>query len=465
MDFAGSSGASIQPDDVVAGRYQIKRFLGRGSEGVVFEAIHRYTGQRVALKTLAADCPTQGAELRRLRLLREALILGAIRHPGVVAVLDAGELGPSAQNNPYMVLELLEGRTVEGLLTTRQKLTPTQAVGIMLQACDATAAAHRVGVVHRDLKPANMIVVREADGLERVKLFDFGASKRPPSGEDVKLTIPGVVIGTPAYMPPEQLLGEEADERSDVYALGAILFEMLTGRAPYEGTYAAIVLAACDSSKPPSARALEASISPGLDRVISQALSKDPARRQHSASELAHQLRQSIPEAAARLELLAGMPSSAVDSRRRFPRASYMTPVRITFPDGHTVDGRTEDISEGGLLFFTRDSFGLEGNQEGVVATVRFAVPIDGRVTSTRVRIRWVRRSRPDQPDAPHACGLEFLELEPPTALAVQRFVGLMGTPQPPASRRSMVSERAPESRARRPESMTMPETPVSRRR
>jgi serine/threonine-protein kinase len=219
--------------NTVDGRYELRRDLGRGAGGIVFEARHTFTGRRVALKVVAPDVPRAKLEELRGRLMREARALAAVHHPGVVEVLDGGVLD---DGTPFVVMENLEGRTLEGLLTTRGKLSIHETVALTLQLADALEATHEAGVVHRDMKPSNVLITRDRDGRERVKLVDFGIAQIAGSKDEEKLTGIGALIGTPAYMAPEQLLAlEDVDLRADLYALGITMFECLTGNVPYIG--------------------------------------------------------------------------------------------------------------------------------------------------------------------------------------------------------------------------------------
>jgi serine/threonine protein kinase len=220
--------APVQTGALLDGRYELRRVLGQGAEGTVFEAVHRFTGQRHAVKVASAPIP-EGREWKRVRLLREARALGHIRHPNIVVITDAGV----SEGFPFVAMELLEGRSLESLLVTRGRFAVSDAVGAALQVCGALNAAHTVGVLHRDIKPGNIIVVRDGD-VERLKVVDFGTAKPTDPGAE-KVTAVGALVGTPAYMAPEQLLAQDVDERVDVYAIGVLLFECLSGTVPYEG--------------------------------------------------------------------------------------------------------------------------------------------------------------------------------------------------------------------------------------
>lgn len=455
METIDGSSSELTHDYLIDGRYHLKRMLGHGAEGYVYEASHRYTGRRVALKLAGA---ASGHE-QRARMLREARFLGAIRHPGIVAIYDAGEATSGAYLGPYLALELLEGRTLEGLLAARGQLAPHDAVAVVIQGCEAVAAAHSVGVVHRDLKPSNMIIVRNPASPERgdqVKLFDFGVSKsRGPS--EAKLTGAGMPVGTPAYMSPEQLMADESvDERSDVYAFGAILFEAVTGRVPYAGNYPMILRSVCNNDLPPSARALVPTVDPALSDVIARAMSKDRLLRPQSVLELADQLRRALPEASTRAALLAGGSQPAGATRRRFVRAEYITPARLTLQDGSEIDGRTEDISEGGILFVAR-----EGREPDQRVRLRFALPIIGRVVTCEARLCWVRAAKQEQPNGLRAFGIEFIDLDLGVARAIDRFVSLMH-PRGPAQGTMAVT--LDEDDAMPASGETMRATPTSRR-
>ena len=396
--------------EVVDGRYELRRLLGRGSEGIVYEAWHRFLGQRVALKVVADDAPEPVLKKRRARLLREARVLSALRHPGVVGALDTGMV----DGEPYLAMELLEGKTLEGLLAARGKLPWQDVVAVLLDACEALGAAHARGVLHRDLKPANIFLVHAAGGEEQVKLVDFGTSRPVPQDDDVKLTDEGAVIGTPAYMSPEQLMGaEDLDGRTDVYALGAIAFECISGRLVYEGNYRSIVRSAFSPNPVPSLRALVPDLEPRLDKIITKALQKERGERYRDVREFATELR--ALSSGAEIRLLKVV--QAV-TRRRCERAPFISPVHVMLPKGD-VDGRCEDISEGGILFLSRDEI-----PQGQVGEVRFALPIEGRVAKCQVKVAWAR-VRPGQ--ILWASGLEFVD--PPAAIttSIARYVELMG--------------------------------------
>jgi len=393
------------------GRYELRRVLGQGAEGTVFEAIHRFTGQRHAVKVATTPVP-DGKDWKRVRLLREARALGQVRHPNIVAITDAGV----SEGFPFVAMELLEGRSLEGLLATRGRFAVADAVGAAIQICDALAAAHAVGVLHRDVKPGNMIVVRNLEAHELVKLVDFGTSKPTDPGAE-KMTAPGMLVGTPSYMAPEQLMAQDVDERVDVYAVGAMLFECLTGAVPYEGAYPKVLMAACSPSAPPSVRLVRPQVEATLDAVITRALAKKREDRFATVGDLAQALKGACPEADGRTRLLAEQPPA--QPRRRFNRAPYRTPVRVLSRWGE-VDGRCEDISEGGMLLLSDQA--CEPNEE---VSVRFALPIEGRVAVCKARVQWVR-ARPDRPYASQAIGLEFLDASSELRASLARYVALM---------------------------------------
>ena len=209
--------------ETVDTRYELRRLIARGGMGLVFEAHHRFTRRAVALKLLPEEL--RGKKEIRGRLLREALALTAVRHPGFVEVLDAGVC---KDHGPYVVMEMLDGRTLDGILAARTWLSVNDVVQIGRQVCDAVAHANARGVVHRDLKPSNVFIARNEIGQETVKLIDLGVAavaEEQLEQHDHKLTHAHEVVGTPEYMAPEQLWGHEVDARTDVDAIGMSLFE------------------------------------------------------------------------------------------------------------------------------------------------------------------------------------------------------------------------------------------------
>jgi len=423
--------------DVIDGRYELLRDLGRGGAGAVFEARHVYTRRIVAMKLIRED--RHGATLAELkaRLIREAHALAAARSPGIVDVLDAGV---AATGMPFLVLERLEGRTLEGLLVARERLPATETVAIGLQIAAALAVVHRAEVVHRDVKPSNVFVTRSAEGREHIKLVDFGIARLDRPGER-KISLVGAFVGTPEYMSPEQLLARsDVDLRSDVYALGVTLFECLTGKVPYSGSYAQILLQSASLEPTPSVRSAGAEIPDRLAAVIDQALRKPREQRFPDMDAFTAALSAALPEARPQTALLAP-PAARVSlraapvtiteatqqeldpsQRRRAPRAAYVTPVRILV-DGKPVDGRSEDISEGGMLVMCRGECPVNRP-----ISVRFASPIDGKVITVDGRVRWIKGvGRYDQ--AQRALGVEFESLPDHVRTSINRYAEMMEDP------------------------------------
>jgi len=399
----------LQTGAVVDGRYELRRMLGQGAEGTVYEAIHRFTGQRCAVKIAAQPIP-RAQDWNRVRALREARALGQLRHPNIVAITDAGV----TEGFPFVVMEILEGRSLDSLLTTRGRLAVSDAVGAAMQVCEALAAAHEVGVLHRDVKPANVIVIREG-AHERIKLLDFGTAKPTDPGAE-RVTAAGALVGTPAYMAPEQLMAQEVDEGVDIYAVGAMLFECLTGVVPYEGAYPRVLMAACTNDPPPSARLVRPQLDAALDAVIDRALAKKRENRFATMRELADALRAACPNVDGRTRLLE---APTAEARRKFNRAPYRTPVRVRNAFGD-IDGRCEDVSEGGMLILTEQA--LKHDDE---VSVRFALPIEGTVTVCKARVQWVR-VRTDRAITQQAAGLEFVDVSSEVRASIARYVALM---------------------------------------
>ena len=443
---------SLDIGTTVDRRYLLKREIARGGAGAVFEAEHIYTKRSVALKLLVPE--QRSAAEPRARLLREALALSAARHPGVVAALDAGE---TEDGTPYLVLELLEGRSLEGILAVRRRIAPAEAAWLGSAVCEALAAAHRRGIIHRDIKPSNVFVARDEQGREVVKVFDFGVARVPT--EKNKLTQDGALLGTPEYMAPEQLLAREVDGRTDLYAVGVTLFECLAGVVPFEGNFGEVLLKV--STEPvPSLRQKAPEVSAELAGVIERALSREADARFPDALALGQALRKAAPPAtpgsllgikqgpppipprpgtaasaapvvsavpapiASEAPGRASMPGSRPmplppplpPTRRRFPRAPYVTPVRIYH--GETVlEGRSEDVSVGGLLVLAPQAF-----EQAQLVKVRFALPMTGRVIEIGATARWVKAA-----GVRGAVGLQFTALPTDAHEVIDKYVTMMG--------------------------------------
>jgi len=270
------------------GRYRIDELIGAGGMGAVFRGHHKFMDQAVAIKVLRPTLASDPSAARRF--VREARGTLKVDSEHAVKVLD---FAITDDGLLYMVLELLEGRTVGAELTDDGPMAPRRAVRVARQVCDALAAAHRVGFIHRDLKPDNVMLVRRAGDPDFAKVLDFGLAKvMEGAGEHAlsmaALTQGGLVFGTPDYMAPEQALGQALDARCDLYALGATLFEMLTGRPPFVAASPLEVLAAHVRELPPRLRTVRAelAIPDQLEQLVASCLAKPVERRPTSAVEL-----------------------------------------------------------------------------------------------------------------------------------------------------------------------------------
>ena len=271
----------IVPGTVLAGKYRVERVLGLGGMGMVVAAHHLQLDEKVAIK-LQLPSLVQSPEARA-RFAREARAAVRIKSEYVARVSDVGHLESGA---PFMVMEYLEGEDLAEMLS-RGPLPVEQAVEFMLQACEALAEAHALGIIHRDIKPANLYCVRRTDGLLATKLLDFGVS-RANIGSELGLTSSGVMMGSPHYMAPEQMIAaKNADARSDIWSLGAVLFELLVGEPPFDAeTFAALVIQVTSADSRKLALRLRR-VPAGLAQIVVRCLNGEVTLRYQSVSELA----------------------------------------------------------------------------------------------------------------------------------------------------------------------------------
>ena len=272
---------------VLGGRYQLDQCIGAGGMGEIYRARRLHIGDTVAVKVLRADVVEN--EQSRQRFYREARAAAMLHHPNAVVIHDFGE---DVDRTVYIVMELLVGRSLRQLLVDEGSIGTLRAYGIIRQACAALDAGHRNGIIHRDIKPDNIFILDSNDGTDHIKILDFGIAKLLDSAAETasmeqRLTNMGTVIGTPHYMSPEQCRGEEADARSDIYSLGIVLYELLTGVAPFVGKTPTGIAIKHVTEQPRPPRELNRGITPSVERVVLRALEKHPDARHQTALDLA----------------------------------------------------------------------------------------------------------------------------------------------------------------------------------
>lgn len=257
------------------GEYQVVAPLGVGGMGVVYRGVQPVIGRAVAIKVLKREFSSDPAHARRF--LEEARSVSACRHPGIVDIFSFGHL-PTGE--PYLVMELLEGESLDVTLAREKVIAPQEAVALLIPTLSALSAAHAAGIIHRDLKPANLFVVKLQDGTTYPKLLDFGLARRGQAGERVRQTSVG---GTPLYIAPEQFRGEAVGPQTDLYSLGCVISEMLVGKPPFTNGNLHALLDEHASLAPVPIRALKPDLPKALEALVLELLAKDPADRPESA--------------------------------------------------------------------------------------------------------------------------------------------------------------------------------------
>jgi eukaryotic-like serine/threonine-protein kinase len=298
----------IQQGELLAGKYRVEQVLGAGGMGYVVAALHEQLGQRVAVKLLVPElCENEDSVTRFLREARAAV---RIQSEHVARVLDVGEL---TNGSPYMVMEFLSGRDLADELDLPGQIDVPTAIDYLLQASEAVAEAHSLGLIHRDLKPANLFLTHRPDGSPLVKVLDFGISKAINVNDSAlepapSLTATHSLLGSPAYMSPEQIRRPKSvDTRTDIWSLGSILYELLTRDPPFNADSPLALLAAVVSDPLPDIREKRPDVSPELAAVIAKCLEKKPDDRYQSVAELADALAPFAPRSQPSISRISGI--------------------------------------------------------------------------------------------------------------------------------------------------------------
>ena len=300
------------------GRYVIQSEVGRGAMGVVYKATDSVLERPVAVKTVNITLEREYADKYEKRFYQEAKAAGSLNHPNIVTIHDVGKAGDVV----YMAMEYIEGVELRTLIGEGRRLRLSQALSIAAQVAEGLSFAHQRGVVHRDIKPANIMVV--ANGP--VKITDFGIARMRGSGD---LTQTGMLLGSPKYMSPEQVIGKRADHRSDIFSLGVILYEMLCGTAPFNGENVTALMYQIVNFVPPPPSSLNDTVPELLDYIVAKMLAKPLEERYQDAAEVARDLRE--------CERQVAEPLAATQPPRSVPAAPIPVQPRLVDSVAKTI--------------------------------------------------------------------------------------------------------------------------------
>jgi serine/threonine-protein kinase len=324
---------------LVGGRYRVMRLLGRGGMGAVYEATQESLGRRVAVKILLPHLAERADAVMRFQ--REAQAAGQLGHANIVQTTDFGR---SEDGSLFLVMDYLEGRSLADALQAQSPFEPGRAAFIAWQVLEALEVAHGAGIVHRDLKPDNVFLTQVSGMRDVVKLLDFGIAKLVDTGGDPALTATGAILGTPAYMSPEQARGAPVDARTDLYSVGVMLYEMLSGRWPVDAENYNAMIVAILTETPAPLFALRPGLDPGLVAVVEQAMAKDVNARYQSAQAMADALEPFVRESGVvrsepALAVAKTLPSATATAPLPTPEPGLATPeasVQASDPDAQT---------------------------------------------------------------------------------------------------------------------------------
>lgn len=324
----------VEPGEMISGKYRIERIIAMGGMGVVFAARHEDLDQQVAIKLLRSDAVK--SEEAIARFLREAKTAARLQSEHIARVFDVGTFNGA----PFMVMEYLSGKDLQEIIETRGPIPVDEAIDYTLQTLEALAEAHALGIVHRDLKPSNVFIAAKPDGTPRVKILDFGISKEnslSAPAQAASLTATRQVIGSPGYMSPEQMLSPKSvDHRTDIWSIGVLLFELLSGKFPFTGETVAGIMTSVLNNPLPKLRSFRPEIPEDLERIVERCLSRDAEGRYTNVAELARELVAYGPAwgplSLQRIETASGLARSSPGGRMSL--ASIPFPIPMATPSG-----------------------------------------------------------------------------------------------------------------------------------
>lgn len=371
------------------GRYEILSTLGQGAMGVVYRATDPLLERTVAIKTISLELSKDEFEEFERRFYREARSAGRLNHPNIVTIHDVGNNDDIA----YMAMEFLEGEELRDILDAGGLLSPDRIAAIASQVADGLAFAHEHGVVHRDIKPSNIMILK--NGV--VKITDFGIALIPSSSR----TMAGMILGSPKYMSPEQVVGQEVDGRSDIFSLGVVLYEMLTGKPPFSGDNISAIMFRILNEMPTAPGTLRPELPEAFNYIVAKALAKHPDERYQSAGEMAEDLRSYLDlQVPANFNTHAdGKPRTL--ERRAKPREAVDQTVLMaagTLPQPATTErGRRKNallVGGGamllltGLWFFNRGESPLQNEAQPIASAAVATSSAPGPSSATRIAPR-----------------------------------------------------------------------------